>query len=311
MPNTPDEDLIEATIRRIAEERAARESAEAGAGAFAPDYEAADDAEDEAPPPLDPGEIEARIRRASGAEPAAAAEDDLEPDPAFATLMRQRQAAAARPERPAAGAGDEPEERRPADWVEATWRIERAVSETQQALRELIERFDAVLPSLEALASNTRAAAVGGSAWEQAVARAPMAPRPAPIVPPVRPLAPPVAAPEEPAAVDTRPLPKPLPPLQATARRGLDLLPRTYRITVEDKRRGVDLVPLHRALLAMDGVKDMSLLSYNNGVALVSIETTEDIDPEALGQAVSRAMSREAQVEVHNEHTMVVKLAEE
>jgi hypothetical protein len=112
-------------------------------------------------------------------------------------------------------------------------------------------------------------------------------------------------------ATDDRPLPRPLPPLHVDQRRGLDLLPRSYRITVEDKRRGVDLVPLHRALLGMDGVKDMSLLSYNNGVAMVSLETVADIDAESLGRAVSRAMSRDAQVEVHNENTMVVKLGDE
>ncbi len=97
----------------------------------------------------------------------------------------------------------------------------------------------------------------------------------------------------------------------ADARRGLELLPRSYRITVEDKRRGVDLVPLHRALLGMDGVRDMSLLSYSNGVAIIAIDTLGGIDPEALRSAVSRAMAREAAVEVHNEQTMVVKLAEE
>jgi hypothetical protein len=93
--------------------------------------------------------------------------------------------------------------------------------------------------------------------------------------------------------------------------RGFDLLPRTYRITVEDKRRSVDLVPLHRALLGMSGVKDMSLLSYANGIAIVSIETTIAIEPDQLCAAVSRAMAREAKVEVHNEQTMVVKLAED
>jgi hypothetical protein len=35
------------------------------------------------------------------------------------------------------------------------------------------------------------------------------------------------------------------------------------------------------------------------------------MDPHALEGAVSRAMSRGARVEVHNETTMVVKLAEE
>jgi hypothetical protein len=111
--------------------------------------------------------------------------------------------------------------------------------------------------------------------------------------------------------IDTRPLPPPPPPLHVEPKRGLELLPRTYRITVEDKRQGVDLVPLHRALLGMDNVKDMSLLSYNNGIAIVALETSGDIEPETLGAAVSRAMAREAKVEVHNESTMVVKLAED
>ena len=96
----------------------------------------------------------------------------------------------------------------------------------------------------------------------------------------------------------------------AESRRGLDLLPRTYRITVEDKRRGVDLVPLHRALRGLDGMRDMSLLSYSNGVAMVALETVGPVSPEALAEAVSRAMAREAIVEVHNEQTMVVKLVE-
>jgi hypothetical protein len=110
---------------------------------------------------------------------------------------------------------------------------------------------------------------------------------------------------------DERPLPPPPPPIHAEPKRGLELLPRTYRITVEDKRRGVDLVPLHRALLGMENVKDMSLLSYNNGIAIVALDTSGDIEPDSLRAAVSRAMARDAKVEVHNESTMVVKLAEE
>ena len=99
--------------------------------------------------------------------------------------------------------------------------------------------------------------------------------------------------------------------LEPEKKRGFDLLPKNYRITVEDKRRGVDLVPLHRALLGMDGVKDMSLLSYSMGVAIVAVETTNGIEPDALSKAVSRAMAREVKVEVHNDTTMVVKLAED
>jgi hypothetical protein len=70
-------------------------------------------------------------------------------------------------------------------------------------------------------------------------------------------------------------------------------------------------VPLHRAMLGMEGVRDMSLLSYNNGVAIVALETAEALDPELLRSSVSRAMACDARVEVHNENTMVVKLSEE
>jgi hypothetical protein len=114
----------------------------------------------------------------------------------------------------------------------------------------------------------------------------------------------------ESAAADLRPLPAPLPPL-VESKRGFDLLPRTYRITVEDKRRGVDLVPLHRAMLGMNGVRDMSLLSYSNGTAIVALETADVLDPEDVRLAMQQAMQRDAKVEVHNESTMVVKLAAE
>jgi len=70
-------------------------------------------------------------------------------------------------------------------------------------------------------------------------------------------------------------------------------------------------VPLHRALLGMDGVRDMSLLSYSNGVAIVAVDTVDELEPQTLESAISRTMSRPAKVEVHNDTTMVVKLAEE
>lgn len=88
-------------------------------------------------------------------------------------------------------------------------------------------------------------------------------------------------------------------------------MPRQYRITVEDKRRGVDLVPLHRALQGIDNVREMSLLSYSNGVAMLLLESVGLLDPETLRLAVGRVMAREARIEVHNEQTFVVKIQEE
>jgi hypothetical protein len=201
--------------------------------------------------------------------------------------------------------------------ADALARIERRVNDTAEALALLFERLERVLTMVERTAAG--AAPPPAPARPQAIDDdydAPILPRvssgpPRPAI--LRDPAPQTATAEhlEADVIDTRPLPKPLPPIQVESKRGLDLLPRTYRITVEDKRRGVDLVPLHRALLSMDGVKDMSLLSYNNGVAIVALETVNDIESDVLGQFVSRAMSRDAKVEVHNEHTMVVKLAED
>jgi hypothetical protein len=166
-------------------------------------------------------------------------------------------------------------------------------------LRAITARLDAIMPLLERIAQDGQPAPRGE--WDRA-------PRPAPVAQP------------RPAfvhgnggdgdVIDTRPLPEPLPPL-VEPRRGLDLLPRTYRITVEDKRRGVDLVPLHRAMLGIEGARDMSLLNYTNGTAIVALETEDVLDPESVRLAMQNAMKRDASVEVHNESTMVVKLTPE
>jgi hypothetical protein len=199
-------------------------------------------------------------------------------------------------------------------------RLERRLDDQSRALEFITERIDRVLQSIDRIAAGSGAARQPLHSQQPPddedydtpiLPRVPSGP-PRPAI--MRDPSPQTATAEhlvEADVIDTRPLPKPLPPLEVAPKRGLDLLPRTYRITVEDKRRGVDLVPLHRALLSMDGVKDMSLLSYNNGVAIVALETTNDIVPDVLAQFVSRAMSREARVEVHNETTMVVKLAED
>ncbi len=345
-----DEDLIEATIKRVAEARAAR--------AEAPD--------DTRPPPAasadaPSGGAEAEpadgIRTSAQAddgapaagESAAAAAPDAETESAIeATIRRVAAAKAAREQASVAPPGDEdggeiaatPDRpltvvRRtgataaPAlaagpsateDWGAALDRIERAVSETREMLRSLVTHVAAL-----AAAAGNNAPRVGpaqrrpdaGDGWEDEAPQLPRVPfgaPPRPSVlrdPPPRPAMVERTSDHDADASDVPPPPLPRAPLQPDQRRGFDLLPRTYRITVEDKRRGVDLVPLHRALLAMDGVRDMSLLSYNNGVAIVSLETVSDIDTGVLERSVARAMSRPATVETHNDRTLVVKLAEE
>jgi hypothetical protein len=238
----------------------------------------------------------------------------------------------AEPARHPALRDDAPPRPRADDVASTLMRIEETLTATHQGIRTLLDRLEQVLAATRtadpAIAPAPRPAPPAqDDDWDDGPRVSPL-PFAAPPRPPVlRDPAPRTAtaehlveqahgAPQEDLApakpvIDTRPIPTPLPSFAPESKRGFDLLPRTYRITVEDKGRGVDLVPLHRALLGMDGVKDMSLLSYNNGIAMVALETVGDIDTEVLGAAVSRAMSRGVQVEQHNEQTLVVKLAEE
>ena len=87
-----------------------------------------------------------------------------------------------------------------------------------------------------------------------------------------------------------------LPAEPTEERRGLALLPQRYLITVEDREGSVDLVPLHRALMGMEGVEEVSLVSYANGVPVISLLAEGDLDLEQLDSAVGRAMDRQCEV---------------
>ncbi len=322
---------IEATIRRVAAEQAAR-AAETDEPAA--EIETTPEPADEAAPTIVMPVAEAvapEILPEPREAPRLHAVDDEDESPESApakTARGERVAAERTAPQPVASATNgtgRPTGSSPA--LEAVSRIELGLADTAQTMRTLIDRLDSLLPVLERIADAPATAQATPPTqfnpvqqpqgeWDDvpALPRMPMGQIPRPAI--MRDPSPQTATaehlvPTEAEVIDTRPIPKPLPPLQIEPKRGFDLLPRTYRITVEDKRRGVDLVPLHRALLSMDGVKDMSLLSYNNGVAIVALETLNDLEPDVLGSFVGRAMSRDARVEVHNERTWVVKLAED
>jgi hypothetical protein len=79
-------------------------------------------------------------------------------------------------------------------------------------------------------------------------------------------------------------------------RRGIDLLPQQYLMTVEDREGSVDLVPLHRALLTMPGVEEVTLVSYANGVPVISVRTEGELDLDLLGENVGMSMDRVCEV---------------
>jgi len=83
---------------------------------------------------------------------------------------------------------------------------------------------------------------------------------------------------------------------QAPARKGLELLPQDYLMTVEDREGKVDLIPLHRALLALAPVERISLLSFANGVPVISVRSETELDLDRLGTAVSAAMDRACEI---------------
>ncbi len=79
-------------------------------------------------------------------------------------------------------------------------------------------------------------------------------------------------------------------------RRGLESLPQHYLMTVEDRETKVDLVPLHRSLASLPGMEEVSLVSYANGVAVVSLRLEGELSLEQLGEVVATAMDRECEV---------------
>jgi hypothetical protein len=79
-------------------------------------------------------------------------------------------------------------------------------------------------------------------------------------------------------------------------RKGLELLPQDYMMTVEDREGKVDLIPLHRALLGMVPVESISLLSFANGVPVISLRSEGELDLDRLGSAVGAAMDRQCEV---------------
>jgi len=95
---------------------------------------------------------------------------------------------------------------------------------------------------------------------------------------------------------------------EPSAPRGLALLPRQYLITVEDRESKVDLVPLHRALLGLSGIEDVSLVSFANGVPVISLSVTGELDLDQLSETVAASMDRWCEVIQHDSGKLFLRL---
>jgi hypothetical protein len=85
-------------------------------------------------------------------------------------------------------------------------------------------------------------------------------------------------------------------PVESEERRGLDLLPQQFLITIEDRDSQLDLVPLHRALQDLGPMDDFSLVSYVNGVPVISFRSTSSFPIQRLGEVVGAAFERDCEV---------------
>ena len=58
----------------------------------------------------------------------------------------------------------------------------------------------------------------------------------------------------------------------------------------------VDLVPIHRALLGLAKMEDVSLVSYANGVPVISLRVQGELEHERLREAIAVATERECEL---------------
>lgn len=85
-------------------------------------------------------------------------------------------------------------------------------------------------------------------------------------------------------------------------------LPGQFLLTIEDRESRVDLVPLHRALIRLPGVEDVSLASFANGVPVIAVRVAGELDHEQLSKAVGMAMDRECEVIPHENGKLFLRL---
>lgn len=72
--------------------------------------------------------------------------------------------------------------------------------------------------------------------------------------------------------------------------------PYSYTVTVEEVGSRVKLVPLHQSLSQVEGVRELSLKSYTNGVAVVCIDSEVELEAPVLEEALSTGMFQACRV---------------
>jgi hypothetical protein len=72
--------------------------------------------------------------------------------------------------------------------------------------------------------------------------------------------------------------------------------PYSYTVTVEEVGSRVKLVPLHQSLSQVKGVRELSLKSYTNGVAVVSVDSEIELEASTFEEAFTTGMHQACRV---------------
>ena len=83
-----------------------------------------------------------------------------------------------------------------------------------------------------------------------------------------------------------------------------------YKVTIEDRKGPIELLQLHRALTSIPSVRNLSLLNYVNGVASLSLETMDEIQPLELENAIKKVMKRSCSVVPHESNVILIQVGE-
>jgi len=85
----------------------------------------------------------------------------------------------------------------------------------------------------------------------------------------------------------------------------------SYTVTVEDVGAKVKLVPLHQSLSRMSGVGQLSLRSYANGVAVVSVDSEVELEAAAIEEALGGGMKKACRVSSGEGPSFIVRMGRE
>jgi hypothetical protein len=82
-------------------------------------------------------------------------------------------------------------------------------------------------------------------------------------------------------------------------------------VTVEEVGAKVKLVPLHQSLSQVEGVRELSLKSYANGVAVVCIDSEVDLEAPVLQEAISAGMNKACRITAGDGPSFLVRMGSE